>query len=266
MATLIQSKKVEAVQKAKSSVSIVMPLYNVGDEADSLIRQAVEKYSSMIEDFELIAVDDGSSDGTRRALNRVRDERVKIVGYDSNGGKGNALMFGFQFATADKVIFADGDMQASPRDCRHYLSALDHADIVVSSKRVPGAQVYASAKREFLSLAFNLFVKILLPMSVSDTQAGFKAFRRSALARILPLISVKKYAFDVEVLVVAKLLKLKVVELPIIVTLSDSFRKRNIVRMFVDLLGIAYRLRLRRWYQENIEHRKAETYRPKLRW
>ena len=55
MATLIQSKKVEVVQKAKSSVSIVMPLYNVGDEADSLIRQAVEKYSSMIEDFELIA-------------------------------------------------------------------------------------------------------------------------------------------------------------------------------------------------------------------
>ena len=266
MATILQSSAVEAVQKTKPAVSIVMPVYNLGDQVERLMARAVEKYSSVFESFELIVVDDGSRDQTRSALKRIKDERVKVVGYTSNGGKGNALMFGFQFATAERVVFADGDMQASPSDCRQYLSALDHADIVVSSKRVPGAQVNASAKREFLSLGFNLFVKMLLPLSVSDTQAGFKAFRREALARILPLISVKKYAFDVELLVVAKLLKLKIVELPIVVTLSDGFRKRHMLRMLVDLLGIAYRLRLKRWYQDNIAKGMVDPYKPMLRW
>ena len=83
---------------------------------------------------------------------------------------------------------------------------------------------------------------------------------------MLPLISVKKYAFDVELLVVAKLLKLKIVELPAIVTLGNGFRKRHMLRMLVDLLGISYRLRMKRWYQINIAKRKVDPYRPIMKW
>ncbi len=266
MATLIQTRAVEAVEKGKPAVSIVMPVYNLGAHVTFTIQKALQKYSSVFDNFELVVVDDGSSDDTRASLNKIKDERVKVVGYPANGGKGNAQMFGFQFTSGEDVIFADGDMQASPSNCKQYMSALNHADIVVSSKRVPGAQINAGTKRKFLSLAFNLFVKILLPLSVSDTQAGFKAFRREALEKILPLISVKKYAFDVELLVVAKLLKLRIVEQPIAVTLGDNFRKRHMLRMMVDLLGIAYRLRLKRWYQINIAKSVATPYKPILKW
>ncbi len=258
------------IQKSKTvpAVSFVLPVFNEGSQIVSIVSSAIRKFESLLgSNFELVIVDDGSTDGTRTLLDRMKkDDRIKVVGYPTNVGKGNALMFGFQFTTADKVIFADGDMHASPHDFQEYLSALDNADVVVSSKRVEGARVSASTKRNFLSLGFNLFVKMLLPVTVSDTQAGFKAFSRKALARILPLISVKKYAFDVELLVVAKLLSLRIAELPATVVLTDGFRKRHMLRMFVDLLGIAYRLRLKHWYQDNVQEITREAYTPLIKW
>jgi glycosyltransferase involved in cell wall biosynthesis len=253
-------------QQTVPAVSIIMPVYNGGAEVADNLRFAISKFESLLPSFQVVVVDDGSTDGTYSLLSKLKDDRVTVIGYPANMGKGHALLYGFQYATSDKVVFADGDMQASPCDLKKYLSSLDHADILVSSKRVFGARVNASATRNFLSLGFNLFVKMLLPVTVSDTQAGFKAFRRSALAKILPLVSVKKYAFDVEILVGARLLNMKIAELPAVVTLQDGFGKRHMFRMFVDLLGIAYRLRLKHWYQDNIARRKNGPYKPILGW
>jgi hypothetical protein len=96
---------------------------------------------------------------------------------------------------------------------------------------------------------------------VSDTQSGFKAFRSEALAKAMSLVSVKHYAFDVELLAVAKLLKLRIVEVPVRIRLGSLFSARQVVRMLVDLLGITYRLRVIRWYQKNLYNARA-TYRP----
>jgi hypothetical protein len=97
------------------------------------------------------------------------------------------------------------------------------------------------------------------------TQAGFKVFRRTALQRIIPLLSVKRYAFDAELLTVANLLGMKIVEIPAFVKLESRFRSGNIMRMFVDVLGIAFRLRIRRWYQRNLDGRNGK-YKPFLNW
>ena len=256
-------------QKQKPAVSIVMPIYNGGQEIVSTIAAAVRKFESQFSsDFELIVVDDGSKDGTLQNLRKgIRDERVKVVGYRSNAGKGGALTFGFGFSTAENIIFADGDMQAFPCNLREYFDALKTADIVVASKRVEGAVVSAATERNFLSLGFNLFVKLLLSLPLSDTQVGFKVFRRSALEKILPLISVKRYAFDVELLVVAmKVCRFKILELPAEVTLISNFKMKNIVRMMIDLLGIAYRLKLKHWYQDNLAVENVSPYQPILRW
>ncbi|MFI5422196.1 MAG: glycosyltransferase, partial [Nitrososphaerales archaeon] len=194
----------------------------------------------------------------------IKDRRVRVVGYGQNRGKGEALLYGVRFATGDTIIMADGDLQAVPIDINHYLQATLTADGAIASKRVPGARLDAGVKRKFLSIGFNGFVRVLLSLPVSDTQAGFKIFRRDALRKIAPLISVKHYAFDVELLTVANLLKLKIVELPAHVRLESDFRNKNIVRMFIDVLGIAYRLRIRHWYQRNLE--LSKIYKPILRW
>jgi hypothetical protein len=119
--------------------------------------------------------------------------------------------------------------------------------------------------RRLLSHAFNRLVMLLTGLRVSDTQTGFKAFRREALEKIMNLVSVKHYAFDVELLVAAKLLRLRIVELPIKISLASLFSVRYVLRMFVDLLGITYRLRVIHWYQSNL-HNPEAAYKPIIKW
>ena len=116
-----------------------------------------------------------------------------------------------------------------------------------------------------MSFGFNVFVRLLTGLELSDTQSGMKAARADVLKHLMPLVSVKKYAFDVELLVAAKLLHLRVVELPVDIKLGAQFGVRPFIRIIVDTLGIAYRLRIKHWYQANLDNPTAE-YKPLVRW
>jgi dolichol-phosphate mannosyltransferase len=249
----------------KPTVSIVMPVYKLGPSITGLIKDALTRFGGLLPSFELVVVDDGSKDGTLEKACSVKDRRVRVVGYDVNRGKGEALLYGLRFATGETIILADGDLQAIPLDFDRYLDAMEICDIAIASKRVPGAIVTAGVKRKFLSIGFNAFVRALLSLPISDTQAGFKIFRGSALKKIIPLISVKRYAFDVELLTVANLLDMKILELPANVILEPGFKFTNIGRMFIDVLGIAFRLRIKGWYQSNLQV-SNKRYKPILRW
>jgi len=90
---------------------------------------------------------------------------------------------------------------------------------------------------------------LLTGLKVSDTQSGIKAVKREAFYEVFRRLSVKRYAFDVELLVLAKLFSMKVVELPVKLKLPKLFSFREAWCMLSDLLGIAYRLRVKKWYQ-----------------
>jgi hypothetical protein len=106
--------------------------------------------------------------------------------------------------------------------------------------------------RKFLSLTFNATVKILTGVRVADSQTGLKAMRGTHFKKIMKVISVKRYAYDVEILAVAQMMKLKTAELPVKIEQSSGFSKKAVMYMVIDLLGITYRLRIRRWYQSNL--------------
>ena len=106
--------------------------------------------------------------------------------------------------------------------------------------------------RRLLSETFNWLVRILTGVPLKDTQSGLKAMKKSAFLNIFPKLAVKRYAFDVELLAVAHLHGLKVVEMPVTIKLNASFKFTDMWHMFVDLLGIAYRLRIVHWYQRQI--------------
>jgi hypothetical protein len=132
---------------------------------------------------------------------------------------------------------------------------LKDADVVVASKWHPQSKLDTPLTRRILSRGFNALVKLLVGLRLSDTQTGLKAVRREALAGVFPRLTVKRYAFDVEMLALANLLSLKVVELPITIQLRSLFSFREVWRMFLDLLGITYRLRVTRWYQRALTQR-----------
>jgi hypothetical protein len=159
----------------------------------------------------------------------------------------------------------DSDADVKPDLMKQYVTVLRNNDIALASKWHPDSRVSTPVMRRLLSHAFNLLVMLLTGLRVSDTQSGFKAFRREALDKIMNLVSVKHYAFDVELLVAAKLLKLRIIELPIKIHLNSLFSARYVLRMLVDLLGITYRLRVTQWYQKNL-HNPQAVYKPIVKW
>jgi dolichol-phosphate mannosyltransferase len=232
------------------ALSFVVPAYNEED----FIEDTLDTIETVIKGknlpYEIVVVDDGSLDGTLAKVTKYakNNGHVKVVSYTKNVGKGHAVKTGFMQSSGDMVVFADSDMEIDLSMVSKYLQALEDGDIVIASKRHSGSQVEAPFSRKLLSLCFNRLVRLLTGFPLNDTQSGLKAMRKSAFVDIFPRLTVKRYAFDAELLAVAHLCGLKVVEMPVNIKLDVSFKPKEIWHMFIDLLGIAYRLRVIHWY------------------
>lgn len=249
----------------RGRVSVIMPAFNEAERISESVEYVKSMFEKICDDFEIIVSDDGSTDGTGRISESILDSRVQVVTNRKNHGKGHALKSGFHYATGQYTFFIDSDMEIHPKEMRAYLDALAFADLAIGSKRHRASQVRTPALRRFLSLGFNIIERMLTGTRATDSQAGLKCARSTALYRIVPLLSVKRYAFDAELLAVASLLNYKIMELPVEVNLRATFSVRQVFRMFIDLLGIAYRLRVKRWYQGNLQE-MSDTYKPIISW
>ncbi len=236
------------------AVSFVLPAYNEGGYIENTLERLDSTANGNDLHYEVVVVDDGSIDDTRiKAMHyALKNGHVRVIGYDNNLGKGFAVKTGFWVALGNAVVFMDSDMDIGFEQIHRYVSALRLGDIVIGSKWHKDSVVLVPLVRRFLGRSFNVLVKLLTGIRVVDSQTGIKAVRREAFEKVFKSMSVKRYAFDVELLVVAKVFGLRVVELPVRLTISNGFRVSEIWRMFLDLLGIAYRLRIKKWYQHGL--------------
>jgi glycosyltransferase involved in cell wall biosynthesis len=245
----------DALQSAGNrhpSVSLIMPAYNLGEKIESSINVSRQVLDGLSLNYEIIVVDDGSRDDTYRRVKDMSDNRIKLIRNPDNMGKGFSFKRGVELATGDYIVLSDADAEIDSFKIASYLKALQHHDLVIASKRLRSSIYNAPAMRKLLSAVFNAVVDIMMGMRFSDTQTGLKAFRSDGIKKIMKFVTVKRYAFDVEILVVAKLLNLKTLEMPVMVNLNKMFRVRNIMYMVIDILGIFYRYRIIRWYQQNL--------------
>ena len=233
-------------------LSFVIPAYNEEDSIEDALVALEEAVKSSKFPYEILVVDDGSADKTllKAMTYASRNGHVRVVSYDRNEGKGYAVKAGFMQATGDVVVFADSDLDIDLGTIASYVDALRHGDIVIASKWHPESVVEMPILRKVLSHSYNVLVRVLTGAKLRDTQAGLKAIKKSAFKDIFPKLTVKRYAFDVELLAVANLYGLKVVEMPVQLKMNALFRPKEVWRMFVDLFGIAYRLRVLRFHQK----------------
>ena len=240
-------------------VSFVVPAYNEEDSIGATLGTLDEIVTREMETYEIVLVDDGSKDKTlSKAIEYgLQKGHVTLVRYVKNMGKGYATRTGFAKARGEIVVFTDGDQEIDMHTISRYIDALHYGDIVIASKWHPDSQVKTPFVRKIMSCGFNVLVRLLTGVPFKDTQAGLKAMKKSVLEEIFPRLAVKRYAFDVELLAVSRLYGLKVVEMPVTLKLNASFKIREIGKMFIDLLGIAYRLRLIHWYQRNINKKNG---------
>jgi len=252
------------VEGSVGRISIVMPAYNVEDdivEAISEVRGVLEKIT---DDYEIIVVNDGSTDDTARRVEGVMDGHVKIVNHSVNMGKGAAVKTGVRYASGDYTILLDADRDIDVRNMMQYIKALREYDVVIGSKRHPKSIYQAPTLRKILSVGYNILVKALLGIRVGDTQTGFKAFKTKYLKMMMNVIVVKRYSWDAEALAIANMLKLKIAEAPVHIRQEKLFKLKDAVNMLIELLGIVYRLRVIKWYQKNIEKLNLQ-YKPPMK-
>ncbi len=171
-----------------------------------------------------------------------------------NIGKGFALSCGVDQSAGALVTFIDADMELDPATIGGFIDIMKESgcDAVIGSKRHPGSKVAYPKFRRLQSAMYQLLVRVLFNLDVRDTQTGLKLFRRQVLMEALPLLAIKRFAFDLELLVVARQLGYrKVCEAPI--RLEYQFESTvNLVsawNVLWDTAAIFYRLRILRYYQ-----------------
>jgi len=233
-------------------LSVIMPAYNEEKHIEGAIEEAIKALERIGLNYEVVVVNDGSKDGTaKKVLGCAKKySAIKLVSYDENKGKGFAIKEGFKHTNGNMCFLLDSGGEISPINIQEYFNALKYADLAIGSKWHKQSNVQTPLIRKFLSRGFQILAKLLVGIKVSDTQAGLKAFRREALEKLVKVQSVNRYAFDVEFLVLANSLKLKVVELPVHMRLNAGFSLRRILQMLWELLGITYRLRIKKEYQK----------------
>jgi glycosyltransferase involved in cell wall biosynthesis len=236
------------------TISVIIPVFNQQNKICSSlekIRQAVE---SAFSNYELIAVNDGSTDETLSILQCVAltDEHLRIISYAPNRGKGYAVRQGILNSHGDAVLFLDSDLDISPHSIKDYIEKLSTSDLVIACKRHPKSSVTVPTSRAFLSRAFNLIVKVGIGLPQKDTQAGFKAGNGDIMRTIFRNASVNRYAFDVELLTIAYILHLKIQEMPVTMEIDRKFDIKEIVNMFMDVTRIWYRHKVRHVYQKEL--------------
>lgn len=244
-------------------ISMVIPAFNSEDTIESTITSVEKCIEDLGYQYEVLVIDDGSTDKTFEKISKLSSEHIKVIRNSPNRGKGFSMKEGILASSGDYVIMLDSDLEIGIDMIQTYISALKEKDIVISSKRHPQAIYRAPFMRKLFSAGFNVLVRILTGVNVSDSQTGFKAFRGESIRYLMKLVSVKRYAFDVEVLAIAKITRMEIAEFPAHIVQDKSFSSKAILYMLVDLIGIAYRLRIIKWYQRNI-HNPSPSYRPIL--
>jgi glycosyltransferase involved in cell wall biosynthesis len=242
---------------SRPKVSIIIPVYNQEKQITDLLTRIRGILKPIFTDYELIVVNDGSKDNTLDALRKEQEElklklKLRVISYNENRGKGYAVKQGVIQSTGDIVLFIDGDLEISPEAISEYITELEYSDLVIASKAHQFSDVVSPRSRKVLSKMFNLLVRVALGIRLKDTQSGMKAGKGSVLRAIFRTMLVNRYAFDVEMLVIASLFHLTIKEMPVKVIISKRFKLQEIVRMAMDVAAISYRLNINHLYYKMV--------------
>jgi glycosyltransferase involved in cell wall biosynthesis len=243
---------------APPELSVVVPAYCEGARIHDNLKKLLAELDLLDIPYEVIVVSDGNHDNTVAEAERVRSPSVRVLAYPINMGKGYALGYGVRHTMGELITFIDADMELNPREIRNFIGLMKRGgyDIVVGSKRHPGSRVHYPALRRFQSAAYQLLIRVLFSLQVRDTQTGLKLFRREVLLNVVPLLAVKRFAFDLELLVVAHHLGYQsIAEAPIQLDFQfeSSVRPTTAFQVLWDTAAILYRLKILRYYDRQSE-------------
>jgi len=238
-------------------ISVIIPAYNEASHIGKNIKEASSALKSICREYEIIVVDDGSNDGTYEEAVKKAGAfgYVRVLRLKRNEGKGRAILAGWRAARGETVVLTDADLEIHPCQVRTLLETLEEkkADLVVGSRRHAASVLKYPQSRKMMSYAYNLFVRLLFLTRLRDTQAGLKVMRKKAADTIMPKLRISRFAFDVELLMVAHHFGFRIEEAPVRVEFARKnswgrYKAWQILGMICDTLKIFYWLYFKRVY------------------
>jgi len=261
-----------------SKVSLIIPCYNESVRIHLLINALTEFTEKWVGDYQIIIVDDGSTDNTYAIIEKsdllnnlnVRD-KFQLIKHPVNKGKGTALQTAIQYAQGTHLLTMDADISYHPLELIKWLKLLKghfddseillgsrlHKDSVIINEDIPHKSIFGL--RKYIGLTFNLFVRLFTFLNVSDTQSGFKLYPTHLAQELFRDLKVKGWAHDVEILLKAHLLGVTIKAMPV-TCYNREGSKINIIRdsikMFLQTLYISVYVHLFWKKQLQVKNRK----------
>lgn len=230
-------------------VSVIIPAYNEEKRIEKTLLSAHEYLSRQSYEYEIIVVSDGSSDGTVATVNHQLPtiNNLKLIDNKENHGKGWAVKQGMLGARGDYRLFMDADNSTSMDQIEGFLPYFSQGyDVVIGSRRIKGANIAVKQAwiRDFLGGVFGLIVHMLVPLGVTDSQAGFKVFSKKATEAIFPKQTIFRWAFDVEILAIARKMGFKIKEMPIkwVNDAESKVKVGGMIKMLFEVLRVRWNL------------------------
>ena len=239
----------------KDKVSVVIPAYNEGHHIVGNLAEIDRTFKAFGCRYELIVVDDGSKDGTYEELAKAAKGHAHIIVKRNrrNYGKGRAIKRGVRFAAGEYTVLLDADMDLHPGQIQAFfdIMRLDDADAVIGSKMHPNSRVTYPWHRRIVSGVYFALVRFLFDLPIRDTQTGLKLFKTKVIKKAFNRILVKKFAYDLELLISIHRKGCRIAEAPVVMEKQQTWprvRWRDIYNTWWDTMAIWYRTYILHWY------------------
>jgi len=230
-------------------LSIILPVYNEEKGVADSLNKIFGHLESKNFTFEVIAVDDGSSDATSSVLADCAKKypRLKVMALERNSGKGYAIRTGMLNAAGKYRMFSDVDLSVPVETIDTFMKTAisEKSDVVIGTRKSKEAVILKKQPfyREYLGKCFTAITNLILNTPYSDITCGFKLFSAPAAEKIFGLQKIRRWSFDAEILYLAKELKFKTTEIPV-VWINDPNSKVKLGRDIAYSLWELVKIRL----------------------
>jgi len=228
-------------------VSLIVPLYNEENRLGKSLPPVFEYCRKSPWQWEILCVDDGSSDRTCEELRKLQASfaSMRIIRQKENRGKGYAVRHGLQEACGEYLLFSDADFSTPIEEVSKLMQSIAEGyDLAIGSRGLQDSNVEVRQAwlRDTTGKMGNWIIRTMLPLEFADTQCGFKMMTRKAAGLIVPRMSIDGFAFDIEMLTIALVRGLRVAEVPVTWKNVEESKVRAIhtLRVLSDVFAIRY--------------------------
>lgn len=218
-------------------ITIVIPAYNEEKRIIPTLKSIVAYFSKKLIPHEIIVVDDGSTDGTVKALCNLKTTypQISVYSLDKNSGKGKAVRTGMLKGEGDFILFMDADSSTSIEEFEKFLPFIKLGkEILVGNRKKQGSRIieHQPFVREFFGKGFTWLSNIITQAHVSDFTCGFKCLSKKATKDIFTKAVIDDWSFDAEILFIARAIGYEIIEVPV----TWKHDRATKVRLLHDIL------------------------------